>query len=189
VAGNGAARAAASHRGAAGAHGRRARLQTELAATAAYAALPRGPIHGDLFRDNVLFDGRALVGVFDFYFAGVDALLFDIAVALNDWCVDLESGRLNDGRAEALVDAYETVRPLESAEMRLLPALLRAAAFRFWVSRAADLHLPREALMLVPHDPARFERLLVERREAPWHPEHHRRSADLPPDTEAGRLA
>lgn len=163
-------------------------FQTQLATTAAYAALPRGPIHGDLFRDNVLFDGHALVGVFDFYFAGVDTLLFDIAVALNDWCVDLESGRLIDERAEALVDAYETVRPLESAEMRLLPALLRAAAFRFWVSRAADLHLPRAALMLVPHDPARFERVLVERREAPWHPAHHRMSADLPPDTEAGRL-
>ena len=157
-------------------------FQTELAATPAHAALPRGPIHGDLFRDNVLFDGPTLVGVFDFYFAGVDALLFDIAVALNDWCVDLESGRLVEERAEALVDAYETVRPLEPAEMRLLPALMRAAAFRFWVSRAADLHLPRAALMLVPHDPARFERVLRWRREAPWHPLHHRAAVDLPPD-------
>ena len=159
-------------------------FQTDLAGTAAFAALPRGPIHGDLFRDNVLFDGHSLVGVFDFYFAGVDTLLFDVAVALNDWCVDLESGRLVEERAEALVDAYETVRPLETAEMRLLPAMMRAAAFRFWVSRAADLHLPRTALMLVPHDPAHFERVLRWRRDAPWHPEHHRASVDLPPDTE-----
>lgn len=164
-------------------------FQTELAASAAYRSLPRGPIHGDLFRDNVLFDGPTLVGVFDFYFAGVDTLLFDIAVALNDWCVDLESGRLVEERAEDLVDAYETVRPLEPQEMRLLPALMRAAAFRFWVSRAADLHLPRRALVLVPHDPAHFERVLRRRREAPWHPEHHRASADLPPDTQAGHLA
>jgi homoserine kinase type II len=163
-------------------------FQTALAASGAHAALPRGPIHGDLFRDNVLFDGPSLVGVFDFYFAGVDTLLFDVAVALNDWCVDLESGRLIEERAEALVDAYETVRPLEPAEMRLLPALMRAAAFRFWVSRAADLHLPRAALVLVPHDPAHFERVLVQRREAPWHPEHHRAAVDLPPDTDAGAL-
>jgi homoserine kinase type II len=65
--------------------------QQHLAETPAYAALPRGPIHGDLFRDNVMFENKLLAGVFDFYFAGVDCLLFDIAVALNDWCIDLES--------------------------------------------------------------------------------------------------
>ena len=49
-------------------------------------------IHADLFRDNVMFEGGALTGLFDFYFAGVDSFLFDIAVCLNDWCIDLESG-------------------------------------------------------------------------------------------------
>jgi homoserine kinase type II len=149
-------------------------FQQHLAAAPAYAALPRGPIHGDLFRDNVMFEGKTLAGVFDFYFAGVDCLLFDIAVALNDWCIDLESGRLAEDRAEAFVQAYESVRMLESAELRLLPALMRAAAFRFWLSRSWDVHLPREAVVLKAHDPDHFERVLVQRREAPWHPARHR---------------
>ena len=149
-------------------------FQQHLAASPAYASLPRGAIHGDLFRDNVMFDGNALAGVFDFYFAGVDTLLFDIGVALNDWCIDLESGRLADDRAEALVQAYESVRPLDSAELRLLPALMRAAAFRFWLSRSWDLHLPRDAVVLKAHDPDHFERVLLQRRDAPWHPARHR---------------
>jgi homoserine kinase type II len=150
-------------------------FQQHLAASPAYASLPRGAIHGDLFRDNVMFDGPALTGVFDFYFAGVDCLLFDVAVALNDWCIDLESGRLAEDRAEALVQAYESVRALESAELRLLPALMRAAAFRFWLSRSWDVHLPRDAVVLKAHDPDHFERVLVQRRDAPWHPARRRR--------------
>jgi homoserine kinase type II len=144
--------------------------QRHLAASSAYATLPRGAIHGDVFRDNVMFVERTLAGVFDFYFAGVDCLLFDVAVALNDWCIDVASGRLDEDRAAALVAAYETERPLEHAEVRLLPALMRAAAFRFWLSRAWDLHLPRDAVVLTAHDPAHFERILVQRREEPWHP-------------------
>ena len=89
------------------ARGRARATSSHLAASPAHAALPRGAIHGDLFRDNVMFDGSVLAGVFDFYFAGVDCLLFDIAVALNDWCIDLASGRLAEDRAEALVAAYE----------------------------------------------------------------------------------
>ena len=153
------------------------RYQQHLAQTPAYAALPRGAIHADLFRDNVMFVERKLAGVFDFYFAGVDCLLFDIAVALNDWCIDLASGRLDEDRATALVAAYESERPLETAEVRLLPALMRAAAFRFWLSRAWDLHLPREAVVLTAHDPDHFERVLVQRREAPWHPAHPARGS------------
>jgi homoserine kinase type II len=144
--------------------------QRRLAATSAYATLPRGAIHGDLFRDNAMFVGRTLAGVFDFYFAGVDCLLFDVAVALNDWCIDLESGRLAEDRAAALVVAYQAVRPLEHAEVRLMPALMRAAAFRFWLSRVWDLHLPRDAVVLTAHDPTHFERILVQRRDEPWHP-------------------
>lgn len=159
----------------------RALLEDELAfqhsvsASASDAALPRGPIHADLFRDNVMFDedaeGRSqLTGFFDFYFAGVDRLAFDIAVCLNDWCIDLASGRLLEDRAAAFVTAYAEVRPLTGDELRLLPALLRAAALRFWISRLWDVHLPREASMLVPHDPTHFERVLRERIATPWHP-------------------
>jgi homoserine kinase type II len=144
--------------------------QKHLAGTAAHAALPRGPVHADLFRDNVMFDGHRLTGFFDFYFAGVDSFLFDLAVCLNDWCVDLDSGRLDEVRASAFVAAYEGERPLSTDERRLMPALLRAAALRFWISRLWDFYLPRDASMLKPHDPTHFERVLRHRVAEPWHP-------------------
>ena len=144
-------------------------FQRHLAASPACSTLPRGVIHADLFRDNVMFEGDRLTGLFDFYFAGVDSFLFDIAVCLNDWCIDLESGRLVEERAAAFVAAYDAVRRLESIELRLMPALMRAAALRFWTSRLWDLHLPRRAALLTAHDPAHFERVLLQRRAAPWH--------------------
>ena len=145
-------------------------FQQHLATTPAWAALPRGAVHADLFRDNAMFEGHELTGVFDFYFAGDDVLLFDIAVCLNDWCIDLDSGRLAEDRATALVDAYASQRTLTGTEQRLMPALLRAAALRFWISRLWDQHLPRDASVLTAHDPGHFERVLRARIEAPWHP-------------------
>ena len=142
--------------------------QNHVASQAAYGALPRGPIHADLFRDNVMFDSAdglepALTGFFDFYFAGVDTWLFDIAVCLNDWCIDLPTGAMHIDRTQAFLDAYARVRPLQSQERDMLPALVRAAALRFWISRLWDLHLPREASMLKAHDPTHFERVLRQR--------------------------
>jgi homoserine kinase type II len=151
-------------------------FQRGVAASSAAAALPRGVIHADLFRDNVVFDAAdgedRLSGLFDFFFAGVDSFLFDLAVCLNDWCIDLPSGRLLEDPAAAFCDAYHRVRPLASGELRLMPALLRAAAFRFWLSRLWDLHLPRNAALLQAKDPGHFERVLRERIERPWHPLH-----------------
>jgi homoserine kinase type II len=155
------------------------RFHEQWAASPAGRALPRGPIHADLFRDNVMFDrtqdGGAgddrLCGLFDFYFAGTDHLLFDVAVCINDWCCDLATGRIDEPRAAAFVRAYHGQRPLVPAECRLMPALLRAAAFRFWLSRLWDWHLPRSASLLTPKDPAHFERVLRERIATPWHPE------------------
>ncbi len=138
-------------------------FQNHMAESAAYAALPRGPVHADLFRDNVMFDGETLTGFFDFYFAGVDTWLFDLAVCLNDWCIDLPTGAHHEERAQAMVQAYNAVRPLTAAERELLPALLRAGALRFWISRLWDYQLPREASMLKPHDPTHFERVLQSR--------------------------
>lgn len=137
--------------------------QNHVAASAAYAALPRGAIHADLFRDNVMFQDGRLTGFFDFYFAGVDAWLFDLAVCLNDWAIDLPTGAHDRDRARAFVEAYAGVRPLSAAERQLLPAMLRAGALRFWISRLWDFHLPREASLLKPHDPTHFERVLRER--------------------------
>ncbi len=150
------------------------RFQQQLAASPAGQALPHGPIHADLFRDNVMFDdtagGDRLCGLFDFYFAGTDRLLFDVAVCLNDWCSDPSTGQLDEAQASAFVAAYHHVRPLSHGEVRALPALLRAAALRFWISRLWDWHLPRSASLLQAKDPAHFERVLRARIHQPWHP-------------------
>lgn len=142
-------------------------FQNHTAAGSTYAALPRGPVHADLFRDNAMFDGTreqpVLSGVFDFYFAGVDTWLLDLSITLNDWAIDLPTGRGDPARTQALIQAYESVRPLTSPERKLLPAMLRAGALRFWISRLWDYHLPREAAMLKAHDPAHFERVLQAR--------------------------
>lgn len=142
-------------------------LQEEHAASPAYARLPRGPVHADLFRNNVMFVGDKLTGCFDFYFAGVDTWLFDLAVTVNDWCINLASGRLDDARVRALLDAYRAVRPFTDDEAAAWPLLLRAAALRFWLSRLYDLHVPRAAELLTPHDPTHFERILRERIASP----------------------
>jgi homoserine kinase type II len=138
-------------------------FQEAFAASALYESLPRGPIHADLFRNNVMFDGERLSGFFDFYFAGCDTWLFDVAVTVNDWCIDLDTGATDPARVRAMLDAYRTERPFTSAEEAAWPALLRAAALRFWLSRLYDFYLPREAEMLTPHDPTHFERILRHR--------------------------
>jgi len=149
------------------------KYQQQVAQSAAGHALPKGAIHADLFRDNVMFDATSgedrLCGFFDFYFAGTDTLLFDVAVCLNDWCIDHDSGRLVEELALPFISAYMSGRALTSGEARLLPALLRAAALRFWLSRLWDWYLPRSAALLQPKDPMHFERVLRSRIENPWH--------------------
>jgi len=142
-------------------------FQNHMAVSALNAALPRGPIHADLFRDNVMFEDSGdrvqLTGFFDFYFAGVDTWLFDLAVCLNDWCIALETGAMDVDKTAALLQAYQAVRPLTAAERSMLNPMLRAGALRFWISRLWDYHVPREASMLTPHDPTHFERVLHQR--------------------------
>jgi homoserine kinase type II len=137
--------------------------QNHIAASSAYRALPRGVVHADLFRDNVMFEHGVLTGFFDFYFAGCDTLLFDISVCLNDWCINLATGAHDTERAQAFLTGYESQRKLTAPERLLLPAVARAGALRFWLSRLWDFHLPREAAVLQPHDPSHFERVLRQR--------------------------
>lgn len=150
-------------------------LDEELAFQASHRhdALPRGPIHADLFRDNVLFDSGKLGGFIDFYFAGFDCLQFDTAVCVNDWCIVREgeaTGALVASEVQEFLSAYNAVRPLLAAERAAWDVMLRAAALRFWLSRLFDFHLPRSGLMITPHDPGHFERILQLRRAlpAPW---------------------
>jgi homoserine kinase type II len=143
----------------------RAEMQFQVAFAAGdnYQQLQQGPVHADLFRNNVMFDGERLTGFFDFYFAGCDTWLFDVAVTVNDWCIDQQTGVLDQPCVRAMLDAYHAVRPFTDAEQSAWQPMLRAGALRFWLSRLYDLHLPREAEILTPHDPTHFERILRER--------------------------
>jgi homoserine kinase type II len=149
----------------------RALLDQELAFQSQhrFPDLPRGPVHADLFRDNALFENGRLSAVFDFYFAGVDCLLYDLAVCANDWCLkDLQKDPgLHPGRLKALLEAYHAVRPVSALEREAWPAMLRAAALRFWLSRLHDFHLPRPGMLVHAHDPEHFRRVLESRVASP----------------------
>ena len=130
------------------------------------AALPKGAIHGDLFRDNALFDARGLTGVLDFHHASRGFLVYDIAVAANDWCVG-PAGEIDSQRLLALLSAYHGIRRLDPDEVWLLPLFLLYAGLAFWLSRlevAIDRHRGRAERA---NDPLPFQRIVNCRRTMP----------------------
>lgn len=144
--------------------------QTKVSQSPAYQQLPKGAVHADLFRDNALMNGDSLGGVIDFYFAGVDTFLFDLAVTANDWCLDQSNkpdarGELQADLLNALLAGYQAIRPLAECERALWQDMLRSAGLRFWTSRLYDYYMPREAEMLNVKDPTHFECVLLARRE------------------------
>lgn len=141
-------------------------LRTEIAFQQAnrFDRLPAGVIHADLFRDNVLWSGNELTGIIDFYYACNDALLYDLAVAVNDWCVEADGAFVNS-RFKALLASYHALRPITKEEADAWPAVVRAAALRFWLSRLYDWHFPRPGEITHRKDPNVFRRIMQQRQQ------------------------
>jgi len=128
--------------------------------------LPQGIVHADFFPDNVFFRQGKFAGAIDFYFACVDALAYDIAIALNAWCFEPD-GSFNITAARALVAGYESRRPLSDLERAALPTLAHGAAMRFFITRLHDWGATPQGALVRPKDPLEYERKLAVHRAAP----------------------
>jgi len=124
--------------------------------------LPKGVIHADLFRDNVMFKDHALTGIIDFYYACNDDLLYDLAVTVNDWCSN-DNGELDTQRYHALINAYQAERAFHPQEPKLWHYMLRAAALRFWLSRLQDKIFPKDGEITHIKNPDAFKNILLAR--------------------------
>ena len=121
--------------------------------------LPKGVIHGDLFRDNVLFNERGLNGVLDFHHAATGYLIYDLAVIANDWCTDA-NGTLDPERTVALVRAYARLRPLTRQELWFFPSFTLYAAVAFWLSRLSVALRTETAGKQQFNNPEEFQRIV-----------------------------
>ena len=126
------------------------------------ADIPRGMVHADLFRDNALWNGEQLSGIIDFYYACDDVLLYDVAVLVNDWCCNKDYS-LDHQKVSTLLHAYHQHRPLTNNEQEYWPAMLRAGALRFWLSRLYDKHFPRPGELVHTKNPDEFKTILLDR--------------------------
>ncbi|SMG62257.1 homoserine kinase [methanotrophic bacterial endosymbiont of Bathymodiolus sp.] len=140
-------------------------LQDELNYQCQYSILhlQHGSIHADLFKDNVLFKGDRLSGMLDFYAACQDCYLLDIAIALNDWCIDAQ-GFYDQQRQDVFIRAYQQLRLITDEEQQYLPLLLRRACLRFWVSRLEHKLNPKQGEITQVKDPECFKNLLLQHR-------------------------
>ncbi len=126
-------------------------------------SLPQGIVHADYFPDNVFFERGRFAGTIDFYFACTDALAYDLAVALNAWCFDIDGG-FNVTAARAFIDGYQRRRRLTEEERAALPILSHGAAMRFFLTRLHDWGATPPGSLVRPKDPMEYERKLAAHR-------------------------
>jgi homoserine kinase type II len=127
------------------------------------SSLPHGVVHGDLFRDNVLFNDNKLSGIIDLYYACDDILLYDVAIAVNEWCLHHNGpdiGTMDEDKMQCFIEAYQAKRPFSKLEWKLWLAMLRRAALRFWLSRLYDFHFPADGDLTHTKDPNHFKKIL-----------------------------
>ena len=135
------------------------RSELDFLSAAWPASLPAGVIHADLFPDNVFFLGDQLSGLIDFYFACNDLLAYDVSICLNAWCFE-KDGAYNITKGTAMLEGYQSVRPLSDAEIAALPVLSRGSALRFFLTRLYDWLTTPEGAMVTKKDPLEYLRKL-----------------------------
>jgi homoserine kinase type II len=141
--------------------GLRDEIEAELSALEAAwpGGLPSGVIHADLFPDNVFFLGDEVSGLIDFYFACNDLFAYDVSICLNAWCFE-KDGSYNLTKGMALLDGYDSVRPMGPMERDALPLLARGSALRFFLTRLYDWLTTPEGALVVKKDPIEYLRKL-----------------------------
>ena len=128
--------------------------------------LPSGAIHADLFHDNVLFHDQQIAGIIDFEYACHGYWLYDLAIAINDWCL-MDDGRFDTKRLWAFVDAYHQVRAITEVEQNIFTTMLRLAATRFWLSRLYDQTFPLAGELTYVKNPNECRDILLTHRNQP----------------------
>jgi homoserine kinase type II len=115
--------------------------------------LPKGVIHGDLFRDNVLWQGGEIAALIDFESASHGPFAFDVAVTVSAWCYG--SG-FSPALVRALLRGYVGVRPLGAEEREGLVVEGALACLRFATTRITDFSMRAEPGQLPLRDYRRF---------------------------------
>ena len=137
--------------------GRAATLQGVVCQTLVKLASGKGRIVADAPVDHLL--------------AGHPGTVFVRAgAAMGDWTHGVVTFATQSAGCEEAASLTAPLRAYHGDRDELLPAMARAGALRFWISRLWDFHLPREASLLKAHDPTHFERVLTHRLAEPWHP-------------------
>tara|TARA_E500000178_G_scaffold52718_3_gene48628 strand:- start:11527 stop:12495 length:969 start_codon:yes stop_codon:yes gene_type:complete len=117
--------------------------------------LPSGIIHGDLFPDNIFFNGDEVSGVIDFYFACNDLYVFDIGISINAWCFEQDNS-FNITKAKYLLRGYNSIKELTSQEIASLPIMCRGSALRFLLTRLIDWNKSDDNALVIPKDPIEY---------------------------------
>ena len=126
--------------------------------------LPNGIIHGDLFIDNIFFKKNKLSGIIDFYFAGNDYFMYEIAICINALCFDLKGKKfsMNKQKIKSLIKGYESIKKISSREKNAINVLCRGAALRYLLTRLYDYsNTPKTALIKIKNPNEYYQKLLT----------------------------
>ena len=124
--------------------------------------LPNGMIHSDLFRDNVLARGDKVTGIIDYYYSFNGPLIYELAVIINDWCVN-KDGAINLVKYNSFLNSYNLERELTTVEKKQINNAMIAAGLRFYLSRLVDMIFPKVGEITHIKDPSVFETIVKKR--------------------------